>query len=137
MTLGWMHSQNYFNPPPLTIGDAQIRHILQLATQEVTMSLQLNHTDKTYHLFNLIHSEKTMEYTALATIKFGYDLQDIRYNYDQDKKTFRIQKMPPVKVLDVFIEIKEFNVFKSGWLNEWSPNELTRILGSKGLVPIK
>ena len=99
--------------------------------------MALDHTDSTYHLLNIIASEKSLQYTAVATIKFGYDFKDIRYQYDEGRKTMRILRLPPVKVLDVFIEIKEFTKFKSGWLNSWTPSELTRVLGSKGLMPLK
>ena len=28
-------------------------------------------------------------------------------------------------------------MFKSGWLNSWTPAELNRVLGSQGLLPLK
>lgn len=117
----WLHLRGYFSPEHIHINDAQIKHILQLTTQEVTLTMPRNHSDSTYHLLNIISSEKSVEYTAVATIKFGYDLADLRYRYDETKQVMRILRLPPVKVLDVFIEIKEFNVFKSGWLNSWTP----------------
>jgi hypothetical protein len=99
--------------------------------------MALNHSDHTYHFFNLIKSKKELHYTALATIKFGYDLKDIQWVYDQKRNTVRVLRMPPKKVLDIFVEVRDVEVFKGGWLNQWSKEELTRVLGKDGITSIK
>lgn len=93
------------------------------------MYINRNHSDKTHHLFGLITDEKSIDYTAKVTLKFGYDLKDIRAVYDSRTKTMKVLQIPPIKILDVFIEMKEVNNFKSGWFNEWKPEDLSAVLG--------
>lgn len=103
----------------------------------MTFERTYNHSDHTYHLFNLIESSKVVSFTGLVTVRFGYDLTDIRWAYDQPTNSIRILRLPPKKVLDMYFEVQEFQEFRSGWLNAWSKEELTKVLGKDGIRQIK
>ncbi len=96
----------------------QLKNVSKLVVNEATFSQILNYSDSKNYLMNLISFEKKALIAVNADVQILYDLNQLKYQIDEENKVVQITYIPKeetkinpsLKIYD--IESSRFNTFK-------------------------
>ena len=103
-----------------------IKKVSKLVTVEGEFSEIYQHKEKNDYFFNIFSSEKKALVIVKAKVLMGYNLEKLKFSFDELNKTVQINEKPLIEILHLSTEMEYFDI-KNGTFNRFSTQELEQI----------